>query len=62
VTQLLAYTFSGLILSLVAVYVLIRFVGMRFLHAIIAGLCGYFIAKSQYDPWVQDLLTKLGGK
>ncbi|MFI5729876.1 hypothetical protein ACIA49_07100 [Kribbella sp. NPDC051587] len=61
-TQLLAYTFSGLILSLVGVFVLVRFVGMRLLHAIIAGLCGYFIAKSQYDPWVQDLLTKLGGK
>lgn len=57
-----AFTFSGLLLFAVVVFCLVRFGVLRLLPAIAAIFLGYFIAKSQYSPVMQDIIERLGGK
>jgi hypothetical protein len=51
-----------LLLFAVVVFCLVRFGVLRLLPAIAAIFLGYFIAKSQYSPVMQDIIERLGGK
>ncbi|MGZ0147953.1 hypothetical protein ACXJJ3_12860 [Kribbella sp. WER1] len=52
---------SGLLLFGALFVLMVARLGLKASHGVIAFLFGYFVAKSQYSPMVQDLLNKIAG-
>ncbi|MEV6416097.1 hypothetical protein [Kribbella sp. NPDC051718] len=57
----MSFTTSMLFLTFVATVVLIRAFGLRFLHAMIAMLFGYYLADSQFAATIANFVASIPG-
>ncbi|GAA1685457.1 hypothetical protein GCM10009745_32440 [Kribbella yunnanensis] len=56
------FAISGLFIFAALGFFLLMRMSANGIHAVVFFLFGYFVAKSQYSPFVQDLLSKFGGQ
>lgn len=57
----MVFAISGLLLFGALFVLMVARLGLKASHAAVAFLFGYFVAKSQYSPMVQDFLNKIAG-
>ena len=54
-------TASMLLVTAVAVFVLIRYAGLKVWHAVVVLLFGFFLAGSDFAPYIRQFLTEFLG-
>jgi hypothetical protein len=55
------FTASMLFVTFVATVVLIRAFGMRFFHAVVAMLFGYYLASSRFASMIAEFVASIPG-
>lgn len=54
-------TASMLVVTAVFVFVLVRFAGLKILHMLVVLLFGFFLAGSEFAPYIRQFLTQFLG-
>lgn len=54
-------TASMLLVTAVAVFVLVRFAGLKVTHMLVVLLFGFFLAGSEFAPYIRQFLTEFLG-